>query len=415
MNTLSQSRTIRYMLEGTGVLALAVLVVATITLHVTRPAIPYAQQRSALGTTVQARVEEILEERQEINEENQVAVAQRMRVKILTKGPYYGEDVTVTYNGTGPNLSAVRFRPGSRALIMISELPDNPQAQSRSGSRTVYQVADHVRLLPLALIAASFALLTVGIGRWQGVRALIGLALSSLLIGGFILPQILAHRDPVTVTLLGTALLLAITLYLIQGWNPPSHAALLGMLSSLILTGLLAIVWTEIARLTGFGSEETMFLQATGVTIPMRGLLLAGMILGTAGVLDDVILAQTITVFELANANPTQRPRVLYSRGMRIGVAHLASMINTLILAYASTALPLLILFYLYPEPWYLTINREMIAEEIIRAIVGSVGLMLAVPVTTAIAAWAAFHTQIAGIRHPVPDPGAQPIPPEPQ
>jgi len=131
------------------------------------------------------------------------------------------------------------------------------------------------------------------------------------------------------------------------------------MIGSLALTGLLAIVWTDLARLTGFGSEETMFLQATGVTIPMRGLLLAGMILGTAGVLDDVVLAQTITVFELANADPTQRPRVLYTRGMRVGVAHLASMINTLVLAYASTALPLLILFYLYPEPWYLTINRE--------------------------------------------------------
>ncbi|HHE73109.1 MAG TPA: YibE/F family protein [Chloroflexi bacterium] len=416
MNALGRSRTIGYVLEGVGVLTLAILVVATLALHLTRPPIPYAQQHTALGITVQARVEEILDEHQEVNSEGQVTVAQRMRVRILTKGPHYDEVVTVTYNGTGSVLSAVRFRPGARALIMISELPNNPQAPSDSGSRTVYQVADHVRLLPLALIAASFALLTIVIGRWQGVRALIGLAFSGLLIGAFILPQILAHRDPVMVTLVGTALLLAVTLYLIQGWNPPSHAALLGMIGSLALTGLLAIVWTDLARLTGFGSEETMFLQATGVTIPMRGLLLAGMILGTAGVLDDVVLAQTITVFELANADPTQRPRVLYTRGMRVGVAHLASMINTLVLAYASTALPLLILFYLYPEPWYLTINRELIAEEILRAVVGSVGLMLAVPLTTAIAAWVACHTQGGtGASQAIPSPSTQPIRQEPQ
>ena len=127
----------------------------------------------------------------------------------------------------------------------------------------------------------------------------------------------------------------------------------------------------------------------------MRGLLLAGMIIGAAGVLDDVVIAQSVTVFELATANTALSRHELYRRGLKIGVVHLASMVNTLILAYASAALPLIILFYLYPEPWYLTINRERIAEEIIRGLVGSIGLMMAVPLTTAIAAWVAGTKRI--------------------
>ena len=160
------------------------------------------------------------------------------------------------------------------------------------------------------------------------------------------------------------------------------------MLAALGVTGALAVSWTKLAYLTGFGSEETMFLQAMGVGIEMRGLLLAGMIIGAASVLDDVVLAQAVTVFELAAANADLSRGELYRRSMKIGVTHLASMINTLVLAYASAALPLLLLFYLYPEPWYLTINRELIAEEIVRTLVGSVGLMLAVPLTSAISAW---------------------------
>jgi uncharacterized membrane protein len=145
--------------------------------------------------------------------------------------------------------------------------------------------------------------------------------------------------------------------------------------------------------MTGFGSEETLYLQATGVAIDMRGLLLAGIIVGAAGVLDDVVLAQAVAVFEIARLDPALSRREIYSRGMKVGVAHLASMVNTLVLAYASAALPLLILFYLYPEPWYLTLNRELVAEEFLRTLVGSLGLLLAVPLTSVLAAWAAPAT----------------------
>lgn len=397
-----RQRTIRYLLEGGAVLLIAVLASLVIALLVTRPAIPYQQEDAAFSTTVQARVEAVLEEEQG-QEGELVTVYQKLQLRLTTRGEHEGEVVTVTYNGIGPSLNAVRFGKGSRALVMITEMPpapanapggDAPEGDAPEGdapaSRTLYQVADHVRLLPLGLMAGLFAVVTVGIGRWQGVRALVGLVLSGLLIGGFILPQILAHRDPVLVTLISSALLLAVTLYLIQGWNPAGHTALLGMIVSLAVTGGLAVAWTRLAYLTGFGSEETLFLQSVGVGVQMRGLLLAGMILGAAGVLDDVVIAQAVTVFELNAADAGLGYRELYRRGMRVGVTHLTSMVNTLVLAYASTALPLIILFYLYPEPWYLTINRELIAEEVVRTLVGSVGLMLAVPLTTAIAAWVA-------------------------
>ena len=398
MNPNKQRSVARYVLEAGAVLALAILATVVLALYLTRPPINYAQEQlPGISTTVRARVEKIEEEIQSEDESGLITVYQKLTLRIMSAGPYKGQVITTEYNGMGPTLSAVRFRGGSSALVMISEVSLTPPGTENGGNtdtRVLYQVADHVRLVPLAIITALFAVITVAIGRWQGLRALLGLALSGLFIGGFILPQILAHRDPVLVTMVGTGLLVAATLYLIQGWNVVGHTALLGMLTSLAVTGALAIMWTQLAYLTGFGSEETLYLQATGINIEMRGLLLAGIILGTAGVLDDVVIAQAVTIFELSAASPEASFRTLMQRGMRIGVSHLTSMVNTLVLAYAGTALPLFILFYLYPEPWYLTINRELIAEEIVRALVGSVGLMLAVPLTTGIAAWVApqFH-----------------------
>ena len=394
MNPNKQRSVARYVLEAGAVLALAILATTVLALYLTRPPINYAQEQlPGISTTVRARVEKIEEEMQSEEESGLVTVYQKLTLRIVSAGPYEGQVITTDYNGMGPTLSAVRFRQGSSALVMISEgslTPLGTENGENTDTRVLYQVADHVRLMPLAIITALFAIITVAIGHWQGVRALLGLALSGLFIGGFMLPQILAHRDPVLVTMVGTGLLVAATLYLIQGWNVIGHTALLGMLTSLIVTGALAILWTQVAYLTGFGSEETLYLQATGINIDMRGLLLAGIILGTAGVLDDVVIAQAVTIFELSAASPEASFRTLMQRGMRIGVSHLTSMVNTLVLAYAGTALPLFILFYLYPEPWYLTINRELIAEEIVRALVGSVGLMLAVPLTTGIAAWVA-------------------------
>jgi uncharacterized membrane protein len=381
-----KSKAARYLLEGAAVLSVVLLLLIVGALHLTRPPIPYAQKAASLERTVPARVVRVLEASHTTDQDGLVIVTQKLELDLSLEAGTT-RSVTVDYNGMAPTLRAARFREGDRALVMISERPDGTEA---------YAVADHVRWGPLLALTGTFVAVTIVAGRWQGLRALGGLVLSGLLIGGFVLPQILAHRDPILISLTGTALLLALTLYLIQGWNRVAHAGVLGMLASLAFTGGLAIAWVHLSRLTGFGSEETMYLQAIGVGVGMRGLLLAGMILGVAGVLDDVILAQSVTAFELYATDPAQGWREVYRRAMKVGRAHLLSMVNTLVLAYASTALPLIILFYLYPEPWFLTVNRELVAEEIVRALVGSLGLTAAVPITTAIAAWTAVRTHVS-------------------
>lgn len=384
-----RARRARYLLEGAAVLLLLVLTAAVVVLQITRPPLGYEAERASLEETVHGRVLRVLSDEPSVDAGGLMRITQALEVRILSAGPYAGQTVTVTYNGLGPDLETIRFREGHEALIMVSRRPDGA---------TFFAVADHVRWWPLGALAALFALVTVLVGRWQGVRALLGLVFSGLMIGGFILPQILALRDPVVVALVGTALLMVITLYLIQGWNSIAHTAVLGLLASLVFTGLLAFLWTRLAYLTGFGSEETLYLQSIGVAVGMRGLLLAGMILGAAGVLDDVVLAQAVAAYELAAADATLSRGEIYRRAMKVGVAHLASMVNTLVLAYASVALPLMLLFYLFPEPWYLTLNRELIAEEIVRTLVGGLGLLLAVPLTTLIAAWAA-HSEMRAAR----------------
>ncbi len=378
MSNQPRSQISRYLLEGVAVLLLLGLVVAISILHATKPPARYEAQDASLEETVQAEVLAVKQESSSEDETGMTQISQLLELEILS-GEHQGEQVEVTYNGLGPELRDIRFQPGERAMVMILTQPTG---------ESYYGIADHLRWRPLGALTVLFALVTVLIGRWQGVRAIGGLLLSILLIGVFILPQILAGREPVLITVVGMGALMAATLYLIQGWNPTTHTALLALLFSLALTALLAIFWTRSAHLTGFGSEETLYLQSTGIHLDMRGLVLAGIIIGAAGVLDDVILAQAVSVFELYKANPTFTRREIYRRGMKVGNAHLASMINTLVLAYTSSALPLLILFYLYPEPWYLTINRELIAEELVHTLVGSLGLILAVPLTTALAAW---------------------------
>lgn len=374
------AHTNQYLLEGVAILSLILLIIALGVLHVTRPPEKFASQNATQENTVQAKVLAVGDETVSEMPTGEQLYSRDIEVQILSEGPFEGQTMTLNQRRMDQT-SSITPRAGQRVLIILAQQPDG---------QVVPFLADRVRLTPLALLAALFVAVTLGVGRGQGLRALLGLLLSLAAIGGFILPQLLAGRAPLLVTFVGMGALMAVTLYLIQGWNIRTHTAFLALLGCLSVTALLALLWVEVSALTGFGSEETLYLQATGVTLDMRGLLLAGIVIGASGVLDDVVLAQAVSVYEIAEANPALTVREIFRRGMKIGNAHLASMVNTLVLAYASTALPLIILFALYTEPWYLTLNREFIAEEVVRTLVGSLGLLLAVPLTTAIAAWMA-------------------------
>lgn len=254
-----------------------------------------------------------------------------------------------------------------------------------------------LRTRPLALLFGLFVGVTLLVSGVKGARSLLGLAISLAVILSFILPQILAGRDPIWVSVVGSAILLSTTLYLVHGWSVKTHAAVLGTLIALVLAALLAHVFLDVTRLTGFGSEEAMFLtQLSGADIQIRGLLLGGIIIGTLGVLDDLSISQSAAIQELRRADPGLAWRAFFRRGMNIGRDHIAATVNTLVLAYVGASLPLLLLFLLSDQPVVHLISRELVAEEIVRTLVGSLGLITAVPLSTALAAWLAVWQSVA-------------------
>ncbi|MFE9448723.1 YibE/F family protein [Streptomyces sp. NPDC006739] len=250
-----------------------------------------------------------------------------------------------------------------------------------------YSVADVNRKFPMALLAGIFAIAVVVVGRLRGVMALVALAVSFLVLTLFILPAILQGSNPLLVAVVGASAIMLIALYMCHGLSARTSVAVLGTLVSLSLIGLLGSEFIDWAALTGNTDDNTGLIHGLYPSIDMSGLLLAGVIIGSLGVLDDVTVTQTSAVWELHEANPSMGWRDLYRAGIRIGRDHIASVVNTLVLAYAGAALPLLLLFSIAQSSVTTVANSELVAEEIVRTLVGSIGLVASVPVTTLLAA----------------------------
>ncbi|MFE7897093.1 YibE/F family protein [Streptomyces sp. NPDC057424] len=250
-----------------------------------------------------------------------------------------------------------------------------------------YSVTDINRRLPLGLLAGIFAVAVVVVGRLRGVMALVSLAISFMVLNFFILPAILQGSNPLVVAVVGASAIMLVALYLCHGLSARTSVAVLGTLISLLLIGILGSAFIDWAALTGNTDDNTGLIHGLYPTIDMSGLLLAGIIIGSLGVLDDVTVTQTSAVWELHEANPSMGWRGLYRAGIRIGRDHIASVVNTLVLAYAGAALPLLLLFSIAQSSVGTVANSELVAEEIVRTLVGSIGLVASVPVTTALAA----------------------------
>jgi len=250
-----------------------------------------------------------------------------------------------------------------------------------------YSVTDVNRKFPMALLAGIFALAVVVVGRLRGVMALVALAVSFMILTLFILPAILQGSNPLVVAVVGASAIMLIALYVCHGLSARTSVAVLGTLLSLLLIGILGSGFIDWAALTGNTDDNTGLIHGLYPSIDMSGLLLAGVIIGSLGVLDDVTVTQTSAVWELHEANPTLGWRGLYRAGIRIGRDHIASVVNTLVLAYAGAALPLLLLFSIAQSSVGTVANSELVAEEIVRTLVGSIGLVASVPVTTALAA----------------------------
>ncbi|KOV91955.1 YibE/F family protein [Streptomyces sp. NRRL B-3648] len=250
-----------------------------------------------------------------------------------------------------------------------------------------YAVTDVDRKFPMALLAGIFAVAVVVVGRLRGVMALVALAVSFLVLTLFILPAILEGANPLVVAVVGSSAIMLIALYMCHGLSARTSVAVLGTLISLSLIGALGSLFIGWAALTGNTDDNTGLIHGLYPSIDMSGLLLAGVIIGSLGVLDDVTVTQTSAVWELHEANPSMGWRGLYRAGIRIGRDHIASVVNTLVLAYAGAALPLLLLFSIAQSSVGTVANSELVAEEIVRTLVGSIGLVASVPVTTVLAA----------------------------
>lgn len=247
---------------------------------------------------------------------------------------------------------------------------------------TDYQYAGRDRRILLGVVGAIFAVAVIVLGRWRGVAALFALGLSVVILVAFILPAILSGTDAVLVALVGGGAIALISLYLAHGYTPMTHVATLGVFTALVLTTGLSWLVLKLARFSGLVDEESFYLLSVP-DLDLNGLLLAGIVLGAIGALDDVTVTQASAVWEVKKADPSIGAKDLYGAGIRVGRDHIVSTVNTLLLAYAGASLPLLILFTLAAQPFGVVASSEVIAVEIVRTLVGSIGLVAAVPATT--------------------------------
>ncbi len=246
-------------------------------------------------------------------------------------------------------------------------------------------LADVRRTTAIGWMAVLFAIIILSVGWMRGLSAMAGLAITIAIVFLFILPQILQGSDAVLITVIGSMVILAVNMHLSHGFKRSTALAYASTLIGLALVYVFGTWFTSLANLSGLASEESILLyfHAQQIIVP-KGVLLAGIILGAVGVLDDIAITQSETVAEIAEANPALSRAELFTRAMRVGRHHIASTINTLVLAYAGVALPLLLLFMVVGEVsiWRF-INEEPVAEEIIRTLAGTLALVLTVPIAT--------------------------------
>ncbi|MGH3980416.1 MAG: YibE/F family protein [Pseudonocardiaceae bacterium] len=319
-------------------------------------------------------------------------------------------DGTVTSGEGGCIALGIRLTDGEAPGSTIRQvLPDEPSTpEFAAGDRVVlaytggnpvdessYQVVDFQRGVPMLWLAALFAAAVLLLGRWKGMASLAALGFSFLVLLAYVLPAILSGSDPLTVGVLGAGVIMFGTLYLSHGVSARTSTAVVGTLLSLGLIMGLGTAFAGATRLTGLDSDTANLISVLGTGIDARGLLLAGVIIGALGVLDDVTVTQTSAVWELRRANPELGWRQLYSAALRIGRDHISSAVNTLALAYAGAALPVLLAFSVSGQTFGTLVTAQDVAQEVVRTLVGSIGLVAAVPITTLIAALVARRDQL--------------------
>lgn len=305
------------------------------------------------------------------------------RVELLD-GPRAGQTVEAYLEGPSGSQDVPRYLVGDEVVVSISIDPTDPS----NPDGTFIAVMDRWRIPPLALMVGVFALAVAIVGGWRGIRSLLALALTLGAVVKVVVPLILAGWEPVPVAVVVATAVTSLTVVLTEGFRRSSFAAVAGTFASLALVGALAVAFAGLAGFTELqGVEDIVFLQSIGLgDLDLGGILLAAVILGALGVLDDVTITQAATVEELLAADPWAGRGLLFRRAMNVGRSHIAATVNTLVLAYVGASLPLILLFAAGRQDPLLIASGEAVAVEVVRALAGSIGIVAAVPLTTAIA-----------------------------
>ena len=291
---------------------------------------------------------------------------------------------------SGPNSGAttvLEFSPGAGQPHLAAGDHIRVTRQVDPTGTTTYSFYDYERTWPLIALAAVFAVVVVAVAGWRGLRALVGIVVAFVVLVGFMLPALRDGSSAMPVALVASAVILYVVIYLAHGVSLRTSAALLGTLMSMLLAAVLSWAAIELTHVTGLADEETNAVATYLGNVSIKGLLLAGFIVGSLGVLNDVTVTQASTVFELAEAGQNSSRRSIFVGAMRVGRDHIASTVYTLVLAYAGSALPLLLLFSVADRSLGDVLTGETVAIEIARSAVGGIALALAVPLSTAIAA----------------------------
>lgn len=298
-------------------------------------------------------------------------VYQTIQIRLI-EGADAGKEMTIEND-------YLTLKAGERFYLM--------HTTNSADGRDTYSVSEPYRVPSLIWITILFIVVVVFFGGKQGMRGLVSLSGSVALILFVLLPGILKGYSPVVLALSVSALITTIGSYVTHGFKRSTTAAVLGMLITIALTGFLAFIAVPGTHLTGIESEDTVYLNFnTNGKIDLPGLLLGGILIGLLGVLYDAAIGQAVSVDELALAGPHLGRKKIFRRALRIGREHIGALINTLAIAYVGSALPLLLLFASSSAPIWVTLNRESFSAEIVRTFVGGIGVVLAVPITTAVA-----------------------------
>lgn len=363
-----------------------ITLIAAIILFIGLPFLSLAQETNDINHQTDeifnAEVIKIIEEKEVTRENGSIFYQQNLELKGLADK---WKDKIITYQGISEMdlIGLSRFKVGDKVIVQKSSAPD---------SEDQFFITDYVRQNSLYWLIGLFIITILVIGQKKGFKSLLGLIISFLIIIKLMLPQILAGSNPIVVGIIGSLAILTIIIYLSDGFNQKSNLAILSVLISLTITMVLSLIFTNLVNLTGMVQEEATFLLGLGQhVINFKGLLLAGMLIGAVGVLDDVIVGQIETVKQIKEANPNLKNKQVFKMAYQVGNTHLGAIVNTLFLTYTGASLPLMLLFIIKQEPFISfnqVINNEIIATELVRTFVGSIGIALSMPIATFLGAY---------------------------